>query len=62
MFTIKHASEGCAARAGVLHTPHGTIETPGWLVYCRRGSPVNLTPDLLQGLAPQGVQLDVLQL
>lgn len=64
MFAITSASaqESCAARAGALTTPQGVIETPGWLVYTRRGSPLHLTPDLLAGLAPQGVQVDVLHL
>lgn len=60
MFTIK-AHDG-AARVGVLATPSGSIETPAWLVYTRRGGALNLTPDMLAMLQPQGVQLDVLHL
>lgn len=60
MFSIK--AEDGAARAGVLSTPHGNIETPAWLVYTRRGGALHLTPDLLEGLRPQAVQLDVLHL
>ncbi len=60
MFAIK--AEDGAARTGVLSTPHGVIDTPAWLVYTRRGGALNLTPDMLESLQPQGIQLDVLHL
>jgi queuine/archaeosine tRNA-ribosyltransferase len=62
MFTL-HRTEG-EARCGVLKTRGGAIDTPALLVYSHRGSPLNLTPDLLERLKPdvQAVQLDVLQL
>ena len=51
------------ARCGVLSTPGGTIDTPALLVYTHRGSPLNLTADLLEKLPDvQGLQLDVLHL
>lgn len=60
-FTVS-STEG-QARCGALSTAGGTIDTPGLLLYTHRGSPLNLTPDLLEKLKPdvQGVQLDVLQ-
>ncbi len=62
MFDI-HRTEG-EARCGVFNTRGGAIDTPALLVYSHRGSPLNLTPDLLDQLKPdvQAVQLDVLQL
>lgn len=27
-FTLQHTAQGCQARAGVIHTDHGDIETP----------------------------------
>ncbi|MEA2641155.1 MAG: queuine tRNA-ribosyltransferase, partial [Chloroflexota bacterium] len=33
------------ARAGVLHTPHGDIETPAFLPLARQGSVPGLDPD-----------------
>ena len=60
MFTVK--VEDGAARVGELSTQHGTIDTPGWLIYTRRGGALNLSPDLLDGIRPQAVQLDVLHL
>ena len=65
MFTVRSSDEETDARAGCLATPSGrSIDTPGLLIYTRRGGPVNMTPDLLYELIPQaqGVQLDVLHL
>lgn len=50
------------ARIGQLSSSHGIIDTPGFLVYTRRGGAVNLTPDLLVKLDSGGYQLDVLHL
>ena len=39
--------EECAqhARAGRLTVAGRSLETPGLLLYCKRGHPLNLTPD-----------------
>ncbi len=52
------------ARAGVISTRHGSIETPAALLYTRRGNPQNLTPDMVARLQPQpqAYQLDAMQL
>jgi queuine/archaeosine tRNA-ribosyltransferase len=61
MFTIDRVDGG--ARCGVLSTPSGKIATPDFLVYTHRGSPLNLTPDMLETLTDvQALSLDVLQL
>ncbi|KAL4857432.1 Queuine tRNA-ribosyltransferase accessory subunit 2 [Chlorella vulgaris] len=60
MFTIDRIDGG--ARCGVLSTPSGKIVTPDFLVYTHRGSPLNLTPDMLETLKDvQALSLDVLQ-
>ena len=63
MFAVV-ASDG-EARCGTLTTHSGVvIDTPAMLVPTRRGSALNLTPDLLQQLQPeaQALQLDVMDL
>eukprot|EP00887_Chlorella_sp_A99_P007224 scaffold2.g7224.t1 len=62
MFSVT-AVDG-AARAGTLATAHGVIATPAMLLPTRRGSPLNMTPDLVAKLQPAAaaVQVDVLQL
>lgn len=65
MLEVHHRDEESEARAGAFATPSGrSINTPGLLLYTRRGGPVNLTPDLLEELRPQAqaLQLDVLHL
>jgi tRNA-guanine family transglycosylase len=57
-----HAQDGLA-RLGKLVTKHGTISTPGSLIYTRRGNSLFLTPDMLQRLKPQAeaVQITAIQ-
>jgi queuine/archaeosine tRNA-ribosyltransferase len=52
------------ARAAVLQTARGPINTPAPLLVTKRGAPQNLTPDLIEELRPaaQGFQLAVAQL
>ena len=59
------ASEG-AARIGHWKTHDGgcDVETPGLLLYTKRGGMLNLTPDLRDSLKPlaQGCHLSIVQL
>lgn len=63
MFVVT-ATDG-EARCGTLTLPRGPqVQTPGVLIYMRRGGALNLTPDLLDTLRPdaQALQLNVLNL
>ena len=53
-----------SARNGVLRYRRGQLKTPALLLYSRRGSPLHLTPDMLQqlGEAGQNMTLDVTKL
>lgn len=52
------------ARVGQLSTNHKELETPGMLIYTRRGGVLNLTSDLLDMLKPEAraLQVDVTHL
>ena len=52
------------ARTGLLKHAHGELQTPALLLYTRRGSPLYLTPDVLQQLGSEGhsFALDATQL
>lgn len=53
------------ARCGLLSLPKSApIATPAPMLYTRRGSAVNLTPDMLEKLRPAGqlLQISALQL
>lgn len=41
------------ARVGQLKSKGRELETPALLMYTRRGSPLYLTPDMLQHLGPE---------
>lgn len=43
-----------SARTGVIRHVHGQLQTPALLLYTRRGSPLHLTPDMVQHLGPTG--------
>lgn len=43
-----------AARTGILRHSQGQTQTPALLIYTRRGSPLHLTPDLVQHLGEAG--------
>jgi len=55
---------GAKPRAGTMALPHGTLRTPGALLYTRRGQAVGMTPDTVAKLAGHaaGVQVDAMQL
>ncbi len=41
------------ARAGILHTPHGDIETPAFVAVGTKGTLKAMTPEMLEGLGGQ---------
>jgi queuine tRNA-ribosyltransferase len=47
-FNIIKRKPGTLARAGVLHTPHGDIETPAFVVVGTKGTVKSLKPDDLE--------------
>lgn len=52
-FEILATSPHSKARAGLLHTPHGTIETPGFIGVATQGTIKGVTVDQLQETAIQ---------
>ncbi len=53
-FTTLHRDQKTLARTGVIHTPHGAIETPAFVPVGTQGTVKSLTPDELTAL---GVEL-----
>ena len=62
MFYVDH-TDG-KARTGTLTTRQCEVATPAALLYTFRGSPLSLTPDLLDSLGPEArtLHLDASQL
>ncbi len=54
-FNIEKKLEGTLARAGTLHTPHGSIRTPSFVVVGTKATVKALTPEQLQDLGAQVV-------
>ena len=54
-FTITHRLDGALARAGVLHTPHGDIETPAFIPVGTKATLKSLTPEQLEATGAQAV-------
>ncbi|QQS22234.1 tRNA guanosine(34) transglycosylase Tgt [Candidatus Saccharibacteria bacterium] len=54
-FEISHRLEGTLARAGVIHTPHGDIQTPAFIVGGTKATVKALTPEQVVDLGGQAV-------
>lgn len=54
-FTITHRLPGSMARAGVLHTPHGDIQTPVFIVGGTQATVKALTPDMVSDIGGQAI-------
>ena len=54
-FTITDKIEGTLARAGVIDTPHGKIETPAFIVGGTKATVKALTPEQVDGVGGQAV-------
>lgn len=54
-FTIEHKLEGKLGRAGLLKTPHGTIQTPAFVTVGTKATVKSLTPEQIKSLGAQVV-------
>lgn len=54
-FKIEKKVEGILARAGVVCTPHGDIQTPSFVVVGTKGTVKSLTPEQLKNIGTQVV-------
>ncbi|HRC28115.1 MAG TPA: tRNA guanosine(34) transglycosylase Tgt [Candidatus Saccharimonas sp.] len=54
-FEISHQLKGTLARAGVIHTPHGDIQTPAFIVGGTKATVKALTPEQVVDLGGQAV-------
>lgn len=54
-FTITNKLSGTLARVGVIETPHGTIQTPAFIVGGTKATVKALTPDQVESVGGQAV-------
>lgn len=54
-FQITHRLPGTMARAGVLHTPHGDIQTPVFIVGGTQATVKALTPEMVRDMNGQAI-------
>ncbi len=54
-FDITSRSPSCAARAGVIHTPHGSFDTPAFMPVGTKASVKGLLPELVRRTGSQVV-------
>jgi queuine tRNA-ribosyltransferase len=54
-FTIESQLKGSLARVGTIHTPHGAIQTPAFIVGATNATVKALTPDQVMGVGGQAV-------
>jgi queuine tRNA-ribosyltransferase len=54
-FTITHKSAGTLARAGLLHTPHGDIKTPVFIVGGTKATVKTLTNEMVKAIGGQAI-------
>lgn len=54
-FEVKHRLGGTLARAGVMHTPHGDIQTPAFVVVGTKANVKAMAPEMVQGVGAQAV-------
>ncbi len=52
-FELVHVDPGTGARAGVLHTPHGAVDTPAFMPVGTHGTVRALTPEEVRGAGAQ---------
>ena len=52
-FELVHTDAATGARAGVLHTPHGTVDTPAFMPVGTHGTVRALTPEEVRGAGAQ---------
>ena len=54
-FSVEKKLKGTHARAGVIHTPHGDIETPAFIAVGTKATVKSLTPEMLKNIGVQAV-------
>lgn len=54
-FTIIKKDVHSLARAGIIHTPHGDIETPAFIVVGTKATVKAVTPEMVRGLGAQAI-------
>ena len=54
-FNITHKLPGTMARAGVLHTPHGDIQTPVFIVGGTQATVKAMTPEMVKAMNGQAI-------
>lgn len=54
-FSIEKKLKGTRARAGIIHTPHGDIETPAFIAVGTKATVKTLTPEALKDVGVQAV-------
>jgi len=54
-FEIQNGLKGTRARAGVIHTPHGDIETPAFIAVGTKATVKSLTPEEIRDTGAQAV-------
>ena len=54
-FDVTHRLEGARGRAGVIHTPHGDIETPAFVVVGTKATVKSVLPETISDLGAQAV-------
>ena len=54
-FDVTHRLETSPGRAGVIHTPHGSIETPAFIVVGTKASVKAVLPEAVRDLGAQAV-------
>ena len=54
-FDVTHRLEGAPGRAGVIHTPHGDIETPAFIVVGTKATVKAVLPEAVSDLGAQAV-------
>ncbi len=54
-FSIETKIKGTRARAGIIHTPHGDIETPAFIAVGTKATVKSLTPEILKDIGVQAV-------
>jgi queuine tRNA-ribosyltransferase len=54
-FSVEQKLKGARARAGVIHTPHGDIETPAFIAVGTKATVKALTPETLKDVGVQAV-------
>ncbi len=55
VFSIQKEVSGTLARAGVIHTPHGDIQTPAFIPVATKATVKSLSPDMVREIGAQAV-------